>query len=73
MEFIMSVTIKAISYKNDRSEILFYSIEGQGHVWPGGRAMLPESIVGKDTGALQANEVIWDFFSRHPQKAAAGK
>lgn len=62
--------VKALSYHNDKGEILFYTLQGHGHIWPGGNTVLPESMVGKDTGAIKANEVIWDFFARHPRKAA---
>jgi len=63
--------VKAVSYRNDKGEILFYTLQGHGHIWPGGRSILPESMVGKDTSAIKANEVIWDFFTRHPRKAAS--
>ncbi len=51
----------------DDSEVLFYLIEGMGHAWPGGAvSKLPESLVGKPTDKLKANDVIWEFFEKHP-------
>lgn len=47
----------------DGAGVVFVSIEGQGHVWPGGRNLLPELLVGKATGRLKAVDTIWDFFS----------
>jgi poly(3-hydroxybutyrate) depolymerase/predicted RNA methylase len=49
---------------NCGAEALFCSIEGQGHIWPGGEPLLNERIVGKDTGKLNATDAIWEFFKR---------
>lgn len=59
--------IKALAYSSDSGtgEVHFYTVEGLGHTWPGGKSLLPESLVGKTSTKLQANDVIWDFFSRH--------
>jgi len=65
--------VKAVAYSNDRADIVFYTLEGQGHVWPGGRSCLPESLVGRDVKAMNANEVIWDFFKRHPRAVTGAK
>jgi polyhydroxybutyrate depolymerase len=40
-----------------------YYIRGGGHTWPG-RPPRPHYL-GKSTDNLDANEVIWEFFSRH--------
>ena len=48
------------------AEVVLYSIEGGGHTWPGGSHYLPESIVGKTSTDIDANEVIWGFFEKHP-------
>jgi polyhydroxybutyrate depolymerase len=52
---------------DDDSEAIFVAIEGMGHLWPGGVNALPEHIVGPPTDKLVANDVIWDFFLRHPR------
>lgn len=52
----------------DGSEVVFYTVEGLGHVWPGGRNALPESMVGKGSDKLNATDVIWEFFAKHPLK-----
>lgn len=49
----------------EESEVILYGIEGGGHTWPGGRSHLPERIVGKTSRDIDANEVIWNFFTRH--------
>ncbi len=46
------------------SEVVFYRIEGGGHVWPGRE---PDSfLLGPAVLPLDATELIWDFFTRHP-------
>lgn len=47
------------------SEVLLYYIRGGGHTWPG-RPPRPHYL-GKSTDNLDANEVIWEFFLRHPR------
>jgi polyhydroxybutyrate depolymerase len=47
------------------AEVLYCTVEGLGHVWPGGARLLPEWIVGRPTQALQGSEEIWRFFRRH--------
>jgi polyhydroxybutyrate depolymerase len=37
-------------------------LEGHGHHWPGGRRVLPESMVGPITSKLDATAVLWEFF-----------
>jgi polyhydroxybutyrate depolymerase len=45
------------------SEVVLYEIRGGGHTWPGrGRA---ERLLGKATANIDANDIIWEFFSRH--------
>jgi len=46
----------------DTSEIVFYTIEGGGHAWPGGRP----TFVGKTSRDIVASEVMWAFFKTHP-------
>jgi len=44
------------------SKVIFYSIEGGGHTWPGGPQYFRESIIGKTCKDFDANIAIWDFF-----------
>lgn len=54
------------------AEVDFYTIDGAGHVWPGGPPVLAEHIAGKPTDKLQATDVIWEFFERHPLAVTQG-
>ncbi len=64
--------VKAIAYRpcHGNAEVIYYTVEGLGHHWPGGKSepYLPERIVGKTSNKLIANDVIWDFFQKHPMK-----
>jgi polyhydroxybutyrate depolymerase len=43
-------------------EVQLYTIEGQGHEWPGAERTLPRSISGAQTKKLNATQTIWNFF-----------
>ena len=50
------------------TEVVLYKVVGGGHTWPRGWQYFAESTVGKTSQALSANEVIWEFFKRHPKR-----
>ena len=44
-----------------------YRESGDGHVWAGSEAMVAiESVVGKTTFAISADQLMWKFFASHP-------
>jgi polyhydroxybutyrate depolymerase len=47
----------------DNAAVVLYSLKGAGDTWPGGEQYLPEQEVGKTSKSINANEVIWAFFS----------
>jgi polyhydroxybutyrate depolymerase len=52
----------------DDAIVELYSVTGAGHEWPGGPTM-PRSItglLGSQSNAVDANTVMWAFFSQHP-------
>lgn len=51
------------------SEVVTYVIENGGHTWPGGPQYAPVLVVGKTAHAIDASQVIWEFFKRHPALA----
>jgi len=53
-------------------EVEYYRVDGLGHIWPGGKNRLPEKFVGKPSDALNATDVIWEFFKAHPRTPASG-
>jgi polyhydroxybutyrate depolymerase len=59
-------------YQNgtNNSEVVLYTIINGGHTWPGGPQYLPKALIGRTCRDIDANTVIWDFFSTHPKPAA---
>ena len=49
------------------AEVDFITIQHAGHAWPGGPPVLAERLAGKPTDKLNATDVIWEFFERHPR------
>ncbi len=54
---------------SQNAEVIFYTIAGAGHSWPGGEP-IPEWIVGKTSQAIDATQLIWHFFEQHPLPAS---
>jgi polyhydroxybutyrate depolymerase len=40
-------------------------VEGLGHHWPGGRALLNPRVAGPPSAAVNATQMIWEFFRNH--------
>ncbi len=49
----------------NHADVVFYTVVGGGHTWPGGKQMTP-FIVGKTTADVDATRLMWDFFQEHP-------
>lgn len=50
------------------ASVELYSVTGEGHEWPGGPVM-PRAItrlLGAQSSAVSANNIMWAFFTRHP-------
>ncbi|AQQ09098.1 Haloalkane dehalogenase [Sedimentisphaera cyanobacteriorum] len=52
------------------SEVLLYVIMGGGHTWPGREPTV--NFLGKSTKDISANDLMWEFFQKHPKKPSAG-
>jgi polyhydroxybutyrate depolymerase len=50
----------------DDAEVILYTIEGGGHTWPGEKSRV--AFLGKSTFDISANDLIWEFFQKHPMK-----
>ena len=50
----------------DGAEVILFVIHGGGHTWPGRDAKL--EFLGKSTKNISANDLMWEFFQRHPMK-----
>jgi polyhydroxybutyrate depolymerase len=49
----------------DGAKVVYITVDGLGHTWPGGRSLLPEGMVGGTSYKIKATDVIWDFFQGH--------
>jgi polyhydroxybutyrate depolymerase len=50
----------------DGAEVVLVVIDGGGHTWPGQEP--PVRFIGKSTKQISANDMIWEFFEKHPMK-----
>ena len=59
--------VSGVQYEdcNTGVELVFYTIAGAGHIWPGGKP-LPKFIVGQHSLDIDATQTMWAFFQRHP-------
>jgi len=61
-----AVVRKTYGPGTDGSEVVLEVIEGGGHTWPGRQP--PLKFLGKSTKNVSANDLMWEFFQRHPMK-----
>jgi polyhydroxybutyrate depolymerase len=50
----------------DGAEVILYTINGGGHTWPGQPRVI--EFLGRSTKDISANDLIWEFFEKHPLK-----
>lgn len=60
------VTRKVWGNGRDGSEVILIEIRGGGHTWPGHPTS--RRFLGTTTRDIDANELMWEFFQRHPMK-----
>jgi polyhydroxybutyrate depolymerase len=59
-----SVQRKTYGPGKNGSEVVLYVTHGGGHTWPGVEPAI--KFLGKSTKNISANDLIWDFFKKHP-------
>jgi polyhydroxybutyrate depolymerase len=59
--------VSGIQYTDCTADVVFYTIAGGGHSWPGGEP-IPEWIVGYTSQDIDASAVMWEFFTLHPME-----
>jgi hypothetical protein len=47
-------------------KVVLIEIEGGGHTWPGKKPIV--SLLGESTMDISANDLMWEFFQKHPRK-----
>jgi polyhydroxybutyrate depolymerase len=60
-------TVKRWSFGpgTEGAEVILYAIEGGGHTWPGYDTLLKKAL-GRSTHEISANDLMWEFFRKHP-------
>jgi len=60
--------VSGVHYINcdDNADVIFYTIDGGGHTWPGS---FPLPRFGKTSQDIDATATMWDFFVAHPMPA----
>ena len=48
------------------AEVVLITIQGGGHTWPGQEPRV--KLLGKATKNISANDLMWEFFEKHPMK-----
>ncbi|MCX7397645.1 MAG: hypothetical protein NT138_08225 [Planctomycetales bacterium] len=61
----MKVNRKTWSGGREDSEVVLIEIEGGGHTWPGQKPIV--SSLGESTMDISANDLMWEFFQKHPR------
>jgi polyhydroxybutyrate depolymerase len=62
----MNVTRKTWGGGKDGSEVVLIEIEGGGHTWPGKEPIV--KMLGPSTMDISANDLMWEFFQKHPRQ-----
>ncbi|MCE9605779.1 MAG: polyhydroxybutyrate depolymerase [Planctomycetia bacterium] len=59
-------TVSRTTYAGGKqgSEVVLVKIDGGGHTWPGREMNI--AILGRTTKDIAANDLIWEFFKKHP-------
>jgi polyhydroxybutyrate depolymerase len=57
--------VSGVRYSGCTADVVYYTIAGGGHTWPGGGDM-PRWLVGHTTRDIDATRLMWDFFVQHP-------
>jgi polyhydroxybutyrate depolymerase len=71
IEWPVAEQVRGLRYTDCDAEVVFYTILGGGHAWPGGEP-LPEWLTGHTTQEIDATQAIWAFFQAHPLADASG-
>lgn len=64
-------SVRKVTFSGCRNgaDVVFYTVAGGGHTWPPNEFKwgFMNRMAGKSSQNIDATEVIWDFFSRHPK------
>ncbi len=49
------------------TEVVLYTIRGQGHAWPGSASGIHNGNLDEPTKEISATDLMWEFFAQHPK------
>lgn len=61
-----TITRKTYGSGKDGAEVVLVVIEGGGYTWPGQEPRV--RFLGRSTKSISANDLMWEFFQKHPMK-----
>jgi polyhydroxybutyrate depolymerase len=61
-------TLRVYTGCRDGATVELYTLSGEGHEWPGGPTLPAAAtrLLGPQTQAVNANDLMWAFFTAHP-------
>ena len=67
-ESVVNADVARSEYSScaDGSDVVLYTVKGEGHQWPGGRRIRAEWMVGPYSTSIDATSTMWAFFRGHP-------
>jgi polyhydroxybutyrate depolymerase len=68
VEAVVATDVARIEYPDcaESAAVVIYTVTGGGHSWPGGKAQLPDWVVGPTSSSIDASSLMWAFFRQHP-------
>ena len=67
IESAVAADVTRLQYTNcaDDASVTLYTINGEGHQWPGGKRVAAEWMLGRYSRSVDATRQMWAFFNEH--------
>jgi polyhydroxybutyrate depolymerase len=67
IESAVAADVTRLEYANCANDatVVLYTIKGEGHQWPGGKAIAAQWLVGPYSRSVDATRQMWAFFREH--------
>jgi polyhydroxybutyrate depolymerase len=64
IESAIAADVTRLQYADcaDNAGVVLYTVEGEGHQWPGGKRVVAEWMVGPYSRSIDATRLMWVFF-----------
>ena len=66
-ESAVAAEVTRLQYTNcaNDTDVVLYTIQGEGHQWPGGKRVAAEWMLGRYSRSIDATRQMWAFFNEH--------